>query len=108
MLLPCRFAQKESQFALNSGLFYVASNLRTIQLMERLERRLSREKYWDQTAYNEEIFFLSHGSYKSPKVCVSGLGVCVGGCGPKCVSSSWVRPKRCVSGLGGRVAHREG
>lgn len=68
VLLSRRFAQKESQFALNSGLFYVVSNLRTIQLMERLERRLSREKYWDQTAYNEEIFFLSHGNYKSPKV----------------------------------------
>jgi hypothetical protein len=63
-----RFAQKQSQFALNSGLFYVAANLRTIELMERLERRLSREKYWDQTAYNEEIFFLSHGNYRSPKV----------------------------------------
>lgn len=64
----CRFAQKQSQFALNSGLFYVTAKLRTIQLMERLETRLSKEKYWDQTAYNEEIFFLSHGSYKSPKV----------------------------------------
>lgn len=68
MHVSCRFAQKESQFAFNSGLFYVVPNLRTIELMERLETRLSRQKYWDQTAYNEEIFFLSHGHYKSPKV----------------------------------------
>jgi hypothetical protein len=78
--LSCRFAQKECQFAFNSGLFYVAANLRTIELMERLETRLSREKYWDQTAYNEEIFFLSHGKYKSPKVCVSGKVWCVVQC----------------------------
>jgi hypothetical protein len=75
--LSCRFAQKESQFAFNSGLFYVAANLRTIELMERLERRLSREKYWDQTAYNEEIFFLSHGNYKSPKVSMPGVLKCL-------------------------------
>lgn len=36
--------------------------------MTRLEDRLSKVKYWDQTAYNEEIFFLSHGNYKSPQV----------------------------------------
>lgn len=36
--------------------------------MQRLETRLGREKYWDQTAYNEEIFFLSHDHYKSPGV----------------------------------------
>lgn len=35
--------------------------------MRRLEARLSREKYWDQTAYNEELFFLSHGDYVSPQ-----------------------------------------
>jgi hypothetical protein len=35
---------------------------------QRLETRLSREKYWDQTAYNEEIFFLSHDEYRSPQV----------------------------------------
>ena len=29
--------------------------------MQRLATRLSHQKYWDQTAFNEEIFFLSHG-----------------------------------------------
>lgn len=30
--------------------------------------RLMTEKLWDQTAYNQQIFFLSHGDYKSPQV----------------------------------------
>ena len=29
--------------------------------MQKLAARLARQKYWDQTAFNEEIFFLSHG-----------------------------------------------
>lgn len=63
---PCLQAMKH--FNLNSGLFYLRANDRTVDLMHRLETRLAREKYWDQTAYNEEIFFLSHGDYKSPQV----------------------------------------
>eukprot|EP00873_Tetraselmis_striata_P028570 jgi/Tetstr1/448834/TSEL_036060.t1 len=65
-----RYAQAVKHFNLNSGLFYLRANERTIDLMQRLETRLSKQKYWDQTAYNEEIFFLSHGSYKSPQVTV--------------------------------------
>ena len=67
---PYRYAQFNKHFALNSGLFYLRANERTLSLMTRLETRLSKQKYWDQTAYNEEIFFLSHGSYKSPQVTV--------------------------------------
>ncbi|KAF6264156.1 nucleotide-diphospho-sugar transferase-domain-containing protein [Scenedesmus sp. NREL 46B-D3] len=70
-----RFAQKESHFNLNSGLFYLAANPRTVELMQRLETRLGREKYWDQTAYNEEIFFLSHDHYKSPGVTVRVMSI---------------------------------
>lgn len=55
-------------FNLNSGLFYLMANERTLDLLVRLETRLSKQSYWDQTAYNEEIFFLSHGDYKSPQV----------------------------------------
>ncbi|GLC38208.1 hypothetical protein PLESTB_001087700 [Pleodorina starrii] len=65
-----RYAQYYKHFNLNSGLFYIQANNRTLDLLTRLETRLSKEKYWDQTAYNEEIFFLSHGSYKSPQVSV--------------------------------------
>ena len=52
----------------SAGLFYLRANERTVELMQRLDERLSKTKYWDQTAYNEEIFFLSHGDYKSPQV----------------------------------------
>ena len=52
--------------------------------MGRLEKRLSTQKYWDQTAWNEEIFFLSHGAYKNPQV---RLSVCRGkvGSGKDCL-----------------------
>ncbi|GBF91185.1 glycosyltransferase [Raphidocelis subcapitata] len=65
-----RYAQKMTHFNMNSGLFYLRANPRTVELMQRLETRLAREKYWDQTAYNEEMFVLSHGDYKSPQVSV--------------------------------------
>ncbi|KAG2430086.1 hypothetical protein HXX76_010185 [Chlamydomonas incerta] len=65
-----RYAQYYKHFNMNSGLFYLKANNRTLDLLTRLAYRLSHEKYWDQTAYNEEIFFLSHGSYKSPQVSV--------------------------------------
>jgi len=70
-----RFAQKELHFNMNSGLFYLKANDRTIELMQRLETRLNREKYWDQTAYNEEIFFLSHDDYRSPQVTVRVMSI---------------------------------
>lgn len=56
-----RYAQATKHMNLNSGLFYVRANSNTVELMERLRDRLSSTKYWDQTAFNEEIFFLSHG-----------------------------------------------
>jgi hypothetical protein len=70
-----RFAQYYKHFNLNSGLFYVKANERTVDLMKRLDTRLSKQKYWDQTAWNEEIFFLSHGSYKSPQVSVRVMDI---------------------------------
>jgi hypothetical protein len=70
-----RYAQAYKHFNLNSGLFYMKANPRTVELMERLEKRLSKEKYWDQSAYNEEIFHLSHGKYKSPQVTVRVLEI---------------------------------
>lgn len=70
-----RYAQFYKHFNLNSGLFYVKANARTVDLMTRLEGRLSKQKYWDQTAFNEEIFFLSHDGYKSPQVTVRVLNI---------------------------------
>ena len=66
-----------AHFNMNSGLFYLRSNERTIGLMQRLETRLAKEKYWDQTAYNEEMFVLSHGDYKSAMVRPASVCVAV-------------------------------
>ncbi|MEW5310225.1 MAG: hypothetical protein WDW38_002042 [Sanguina aurantia] len=65
-----RYAQYYKHFNMNSGFFYLRANERTLDLLTRLDDRLTKTKYWDQTAYNEEIFFLSHGAYKSPQVSV--------------------------------------
>mmetsp|Transcript_23 Transcript_23/g.50 ORF Transcript_23/g.50 Transcript_23/m.50 type:complete len:368 (+) Transcript_23:166-1269(+) len=70
-----RYAQFYKHFNFNSGLFYLRANERTLNLLDRLSKRLSKETYWDQTAYNEEIFFLSHGDYKSPQVSVRVLDI---------------------------------
>jgi hypothetical protein len=35
--------------------------------------KLNKEKEWDQSVWNEAIFFLSHGDYKSPQVRVVHL-----------------------------------
>lgn len=58
-----RYAHSTRIFALNSGLFYVRSNEKTIRLMERITHRLMREKAWDQVVFNEEIFIPSHNDY---------------------------------------------
>lgn len=70
-----RYAQGIHHYNLNSGLFWIAANNQTLDLMQRLSARLSEEKYWDQTAFNEEIFFLSHGPYKSTQVSVRVMDI---------------------------------
>ncbi|CAL8464975.1 g4510 [Coccomyxa elongata] len=70
-----RYAQGTTHLNLNSGLFYIQANARTIDLMKRIAARLAKEKAWDQSVYNEEIFFLSHGKYKSPGVTVRVMDI---------------------------------
>jgi arabinosyltransferase len=65
-----RYAQGFRHMAMNSGLFFLRANSRTIDLMQRIADRLHKEKAWDQSVYNEEIFGLSHGDKKSPQVTV--------------------------------------
>jgi hypothetical protein len=43
-----RYAQYYKHFNLNSGLFFLMANNRTLDLLTRLATRLSKEKYWDQ------------------------------------------------------------
>ncbi|CAK0787073.1 hypothetical protein CVIRNUC_010289 [Coccomyxa viridis] len=70
-----RYAQGTTHLNLNSGFFYIQANERTISLMERIAARLAKEKAWDQSVYNEEMFFLSHGSYSSPQVSVRAMDI---------------------------------
>eukprot|EP00887_Chlorella_sp_A99_P004607 scaffold4.g4607.t1 len=63
-----RYAQGARHMAFNSGLFYVRASERTIDLMRRIAAKLRAEKAWDQSVWNEFIFFLSHGDYRSPQV----------------------------------------
>ena len=65
-----RYAQGTQHMALNSGLFYLRANERTIALMQNIYKRLRKEKLWDQSVYNEEIFFLTHGPVKRAQVSV--------------------------------------
>ena len=60
---------------LNSGLFYIQANERTVSLMSRIAARLAREKAWDQSVFNEEIFFLSHDDYVSPNISVRVMNI---------------------------------
>lgn len=63
-----RYAQGTRHMAYNSGLFYIRANNRTVDLLTRIADKLGKQKEWDQSVWNEFIFFLSHGDYKSPQV----------------------------------------
>jgi len=65
-----RYGQIYKRFAMNSGLFYLSPTAASLDLMRRCAARLEKEKYWDQTVYNEELFFMSHGDYVSPRATV--------------------------------------
>lgn len=67
--------QSTEHLNLNSGLFYLKSNYRTQALMKRIAARLSKEKAWDQSVYNQEIFFLSHDDYIAPHVSVRVMNI---------------------------------
>ncbi len=43
-----RWAHTIRVFTLNSGLFYIRPNERTIGLMDRITERLNKNKEWDQ------------------------------------------------------------
>lgn len=66
-----RYAHTIRIFVLNSGLFYIQPNERTIQLMDRITDRLMREQVWDQAVFNEEIFFPTHEGYNGSHISVS-------------------------------------
>ena len=67
--------QSTEHLNMNSGLFYLRANERTLGLMQRIAARLSKEKAWDQSVYNQEIFFLSHDDYMAPQVTVRVMNI---------------------------------
>ncbi len=67
--------QSTEHLNMNSGLFYLRANERTLGLMKRIAARLSKEKAWDQSVYNQEIFFLSHDDYVAPHVTVRIMNI---------------------------------
>ena len=48
----------------NSGFFYIRPTVHSIEPLDRVAGRLSREPHsWDQAIFNEELFFASHPGY---------------------------------------------
>ncbi|XP_044474789.1 arabinosyltransferase RRA3-like [Mangifera indica] len=58
-----RYAHTMRIWVYNSGFFYVRPTIPSIELLDRVADRLSKEKAWDQAVFNEELFFPSHPGY---------------------------------------------
>lgn len=52
-------------FTLNVGCLYARATPRSVELMRRVEERLTRAQGWDQQVFNEELLFLAHGDRDS-------------------------------------------
>ncbi|XP_062211626.1 arabinosyltransferase RRA3-like [Phragmites australis] len=59
-----RYAHTMRIWVYNSGFFYIRPTIPSIELLDRVAGRLSREKAWDQAVFNEELFFPSHPGYE--------------------------------------------
>ncbi|KAL2635396.1 hypothetical protein R1flu_006875 [Riccia fluitans] len=59
-----RYAHTMRIWVFNSGLFYIRPTVASIELLDRVTLRLSKEKAWDQAVFNEELFFPSHPGYE--------------------------------------------
>ncbi|XP_061353372.1 arabinosyltransferase RRA2-like [Gastrolobium bilobum] len=59
-----RYAHTMRIWVYNSGFFYIRPTIPSIELLDRVAGRLSRESTsWDQAVFNEELFFPSHPGY---------------------------------------------
>ncbi|XP_030450523.1 arabinosyltransferase RRA2-like [Syzygium oleosum] len=58
-----RYAHTMRIWVYNSGFFYIRPTIPSIELLDRVAARLSRENAWDQAVFNEELFFPSHNGY---------------------------------------------
>lgn len=60
-----RYAHTMRIWVFNSGFFYIRPTIPSIELLDRVAGRLSREpNSWDQAVFNEELFFPSHNGYE--------------------------------------------
>lgn len=59
-----RYAHTMRIWVYNSGFFYIRPTIPSIELLDRVADRLSRQRNaWDQAVFNEELFFPSHPGY---------------------------------------------
>ncbi|EEF52540.1 arabinosyltransferase RRA3 [Ricinus communis] len=60
-----RYAHTMRIWVYNSGFFYIRPTIPSIELLDRVADRLSRQpNSWDQAVFNEELFFPSHPGYE--------------------------------------------
>ncbi|MCO5569706.1 hypothetical protein L7F22_023422 [Adiantum nelumboides] len=59
-----RFAHTMRIWVFNSGFFYIRPTIPSIELLDRVTSRLTKEKAWDQAVFNEELFRPSHPGYE--------------------------------------------
>lgn len=58
-----RYAHTMRIWVYNSGFFYIRPTIPSIELLDRVATRLSKEKAWDQAVFNEELFYPSQPGY---------------------------------------------
>ncbi|XXG45560.1 hypothetical protein AAC387_Pa02g0614 [Persea americana] len=59
-----RYAHTIRIWVYNSGFFFIRPTIPSIELLDRVADRLSRQpNSWDQAVFNEELFFPSHPGY---------------------------------------------
>ncbi|XP_057469553.1 arabinosyltransferase RRA3-like [Actinidia eriantha] len=58
-----RYAHTMRIWVYNSGFFYIRPTMPSIELLDRVADRLSRQSAWDQAVFNEELYFPSHPGY---------------------------------------------
>ncbi|XP_050367193.1 arabinosyltransferase RRA2-like [Argentina anserina] len=59
-----RYAHTMRMWVYNSGFFYIRPTIPSIELLDRVAGRLSKEpNSWDQAVFNEELFIPSHPGY---------------------------------------------
>jgi hypothetical protein len=58
-----RYAHTMRIWVYNSGFFFIRPTIPSIELLDRVAARLSKENAWDQAVFNEELYFPSHPGY---------------------------------------------